>query len=354
MAKQLPYKMTSHERVVAALDRKAFDRLPIKHLAVREIDDKLKDYLGVRGENDLLDALGHDFREIRPRYIGPDIGDVETEHGVISGVVWANWLSTSSERGLPFAGVETVEELSGFDFPSTDCYDYSDIRDQCEKYADYATIFGYCEIDFINGLSGLRGNEQVLIDMAAREPVFIELVERRFLFFYRHIQKGLEAGGGLIDLVHIADDLGSQQGLLISRQTFLDLFGAKYRAAMELIHSHGAKAMMHCCGSVRDIIPDLIDLGLDVLDVVQTNADRMDLVELKREFGRDLAFAGTMCVQQALPFGTPASISDEVKRRLDLFSDGGLIIGPSHQIQTDTPVENILAMYEAAGGFTRR
>jgi uroporphyrinogen decarboxylase len=109
--------------------------------------------------------------------------------------------------------------------------------------------------------------------------------------------------------------------------------------------------MMHVCGSSVQFIPALIEDGLDVLDVVQTNAAGMDLAALKQRFGRHLAFAGTMCVQKVLPFGTPAQVRMETQQRLELFADGGLIFGPSHQLQPDTPLENILTMYAAAGGL---
>ncbi|MHB9037259.1 MAG: uroporphyrinogen decarboxylase family protein [Armatimonadota bacterium] len=340
--------MTSRERVAACLKRTSFDRFPIKHLAVFEIDDALSEHFELNDRDELLDVIGDDFREIRPCYMGPDMDDLNSEHGVISGVVW-NQAINSSFPGVrhPLAGLDDPAQLDRFALATDDWYDYSSVKSQCEKHSQYARILGYCEGDFINGSSMVRGEEQVLIDIGLREPLFLEHMERKFAFVYEHLRRALEAGGGMIDFVHFGEDFGSQNGLLIGRQTILDLFGDKYASLFELTHKYGAKTMMHSCGSVRDIIPDLIDLGLDVLDVVQTNAAGMDLEGLKRDFGRAIAFAGTMCVQRVLPFGTPAEVAAEVMRRRELFTDGGLIIGPSHQLQIDTPLENILAMYEA-------
>jgi uroporphyrinogen decarboxylase len=337
---------------MGALARGTFDRLPIKHLADAEIDRRLARHFGSSSYEDLLDILGHDFREIHPVYCGPDFGSLESEHGIISGAVIARAIQARRpELSLPLAELSSASELEQFSVPLNGWYDYRSVPNQCAASADYATILGYCEGDFINGLSGLRGQEQVLIDIALAEPVYLELVERRFQAVYNHLECGLLAGGGKIDFVHFGEDLGAQNGPLLSVRAYRLLLSVKYRALFALAHRFGAKAMMHACGSVVAFLPALIEDGLDVLDVVQTNAVGMHLETLKQRFGRDLAFAGTMCVQKVLPFGTPAQVRQETRQRLELFADGGLIIGPSHQIQPDTPTENILAMYEAAGGL---
>ena len=118
-----------------------------------------------------------------------------------------------------------------------------------------------------------------------------------------------------------------------------------------MVHRYGARVLMHSCGSVRYFIPRLIEMGLDVLDVVQVAAEGMALDGLKRDFGKDLCFSGTMCVQTILPFGTVQDVERETRWRIDLFADGGLILGPTHAIQIFTPLENILAMYRTAGSL---
>ncbi|MDH7569884.1 MAG: uroporphyrinogen decarboxylase family protein, partial [Armatimonadota bacterium] len=125
----------------------------------------------------------------------------------------------------------------------------------------------------------------------------------------------------------------------------------RFEAIFALAHRYGARTMMHSCGSVRAFIPRLIELGLDILDVVQVAAVGMDIRELHREYGKDLAFCGTICVQTTLPFGTVEDVRREVQLRLQLFADGGLILGPTHAIQVGTPLENILEMYRAAGSL---
>lgn len=343
--------MKPRDRVLASIDRKPFDRHPIKHLATTEVEDHLRKYFGVKTHNEVLDKLGDDFREVTVEYKGPEVGNLTgDEHGIYAANVFSQTLRHFGDGSKePLSKIKSISELKNITFPSLDWFDYSGLKKQCDEHSDYARIFDYCGLDFINSTSSVRGYEQTLMDIATQEPVFMELIERRFEFFYQHYEKALTAAEGGIDFIHVADDIGSQQGLLISLDCFEKVFADKYRAIFDLAHKHGAKTMMHVCGSIRKAIPLLMDLGLDVLDVVQTNAVDMKLEDLKKDVQGKLTFAGTMCVQEILPFKSPEKIREEVRKRLDLFSDGGLIIGPSHQIQTDTPIENILAMYAEAG-----
>ena len=192
---------------------------------------------------------------------------MDSEHGVISGTVLGRSLMALRSQGL--ADMDAAAGLDGLSFAFADWYDYGSLPGQCATAADYATILGYCEGDFINGQAGLRGGyEQLLMDIGLAEPGYLEMIERRFQAVYAYLERGLVAGGGKIDFVHFGEDLGSQQAPLFRVQTYRDLFGAKYRAFFELAHRHGAKTMMHICGSVAEFIPTLIADGLDVLDVV--------------------------------------------------------------------------------------
>jgi uroporphyrinogen decarboxylase len=243
-------------------------------------------------------------------------------------------------------------DLTRFDFPTADWIDYSTVRKECERARGYPVFTGAPGIlDFINGIAHGRGVEQVLVDIALEDPVYIALLDKKFAFHYETMERTLQAADGLIDVVHTGEDLGIQRGLLINPQKFDRLFGAKYRAFFAMVHRYGAMTMMHCCGSVYGLLPRLIDVGLDILDVVQTSAAKMDLRGLREEFGRELSFCGTMCVQTTLPHSTADQVVCEVALRQEMFADGGLILGPTHAIQPDTPFENILALYRAAGSL---
>jgi len=118
-----------------------------------------------------------------------------------------------------------------------------------------------------------------------------------------------------------------------------------------MVHSYGAKTMMHMCGFVRNFLPRLIELGLDVYDVVQPTTPEMDIAVLKNDFGAGIIFCGSVCVQSTLAFGSEADVVKEVERRKKLFPEGGLFLGPSHAIQVGTPIENIIALYKTAGSL---
>ena len=323
--------MNSRERVYACIERKPFDRIPIRHLAEPEIQEQLYDYFKIgRGDHiGLLDAIGDDFREIKPRYCGPDV-------------------LSHSGKALPAADIESVGEIPDDILPYAEWFDYSGVRAECEKYKDYARMAGYCEFDFVNSISFVRGFERVITDIAERNPVYTKLVQIRAERIHNFIERMLQAADGGIDIVHFGDDLGNQQNLMFGIDTFDELFAGYYTRAFDMVHKYGAKTMMHSCGSVWKAIPRLIEIGLDILDVVQTNAAGMEIGRLKNMFGKDICFAGSMCVQHVLPFEPKEVVRAEVEKRLALFSGGGLILGPSHLIQPGTPLENIIEMYNAA------
>jgi len=348
--------LTSRERVLCALNWKPVDHLPIKHEARDEVNHALLKCLKIQEEDALYDRLGDDFYRVKPVYCGPTLqkfsdGSWEGPWGEI----W-NTVVTEDGRGiynetiyLPYKDTQRLEELEGRRFPRSDWYDFSSIHSQCEAAGERCVLYGDpAHFEIINGVSRLRGVEQVLMDLATEDPVYLALADARYHFYFELTESALQAAGGKIDLVHCGQDLGTQRGPLISPRTFDRIFAPRLADYFSMIHGYGAKVMMHSCGSTRNFIPRLIELGLDVLDVVQPGAEGMVLHELRDEYAGKLCFAGTMDVQTVLPFGSTEDVIREVALRWDLFKDGGLILGPTHQIQGDTPIENILAMYHAA------
>jgi uroporphyrinogen decarboxylase len=350
--------MNSKQRVLSALRREGYDRIPVKHEGTPEVNAELMAHFGIGDYADLLTILGDDFRYVAPAYIGPEMR--RFPDGSWEGWWGERYNHISFGEGtypeavyLPYAKLTGVAELRSLRGPSPDWFDYSGVRAGCEAKSDYAVAFGSAGMpDFINGIARCRGVEQVLADIATEDPVYLALVEQRFEFFYEMAERTLQAAGGLIDIVHTGDDFGTQKGLLISPRKFDRLFADKYARLFGLVHRYGARTMMHSCGSVRQLIPRLIDVGLDILDVVQVGAAGMGIRELHAEFGDRLNFCGSMDVQATLPFGTVADVEAEVDLRLDLFRQGGMILGPTHAIQVGTPIENTLAMYRRAGSLT--
>jgi len=171
-------------------------------------------------------------------------------------------------------------------------------------------------------------------------------------FYVAYFRRTLAAAKGEIDLVFTADDIGGQNGLLLSLgmwEQFIKPYHVRLNAA---IHEHGARVIYHSDGGIMDAVAGLIDMKIDVLQALQFDAAGMDPVALKAAYGHRLSFQGGVSVQRTLPFGTPEQVREEVERLIaTLGRNGGYILGPSHVIQAGTPPENIYAMFETARNF---
>lgn len=349
--------MNSRQRFLSAMQYQGYDRPPTKHYGTPEINRQLMDYFGISTHEQLQIKLGDDFRHIGPAYIGPELRTFPD--GTWEGLWGERYTHYSFGEGtypeavyLPFRDVREKEDLANFRFPSPDWYDCSNIPAECQKNAEYVVCTGGAGMpDFMNGIARTRGVEQILLDIGNQDPVYLELVERRFEFFYELYSRILTAGNGKIDVLCLGEDLGTQNGLVIGPRSYEKFFAPRMRAFFDLAHAHGAKAMMHSCGSCRALIPRLIDLGLDILEVVQVDAVGMDIRELHEQFYGRLAFCGSISVQTTLPFGTVEDVTREVELRKRLFAQGGMVIAATHDIQVGTPIENILAMYRAIGSL---
>jgi uroporphyrinogen decarboxylase len=210
------------------------------------------------------------------------------------------------------------------------------------------------DMDFINSIGRARGMEQVLIDLYMDDPVYLCIMEARFKFYYDTHERLLQAADGLIDIAHIGEDLGNQNGPMISMEIFDKHFAPKFEKYFSMVHSYGVKTMMHMCGTVDRFLPKLIGLGLDIQDVIQPTTPEMDIANLKAQFGSRLSFCGSLCVQSTLPYGTVDDVRRETSRRVEMFKHGGMILGPSHAIQVGTSVENALEIYKTAGSLASK
>ncbi len=352
--------MNSRQRVLGAFNRTGYDRIPVKHEGTPEINQMIMDHFGLNNMEQVLRVVGDDFRYVEPIYIGPELR--KFPDGSIEGYWGERYKYAEFEGGkyleacyLPFANINSLTKLDRSHFPTAGWFDYSTIKQQCQKITDqgYAVCFGTAgDMDFINSIARARGTEQVLIDLITNDPVYLEIMDARFRFYYDMHEMALQNAEGLIDFTHIGEDLGTQNSQVIDFETFDIHFAPKFKKYFQMVHKYGARSMMHMCGCVRAFLPRLIDLGLDVYDVVQPTIPEMDIAVLKKDFGDKLIFCGSVCVQSTLAFGSVDDVVKEVTRREGLFSDGGLFLGPSHAIQVGTPIENIIALYKTAGSLT--
>jgi uroporphyrinogen decarboxylase len=351
--------MNSRERVLGAFYRTGFDRIPVKHEGTPEINQMIMDHYGLSYIEQLLRVVGDDFRYVDPVYTGPELrkfGD-----GSVEGYWGERYRYAKFDGGkyleasyLPFANIQSVKDLDRSHFPSAEWFDYSTVKQQCFKLSEegYAICFGTAgDMDFINSIARARGTEQVLVDLITDNPVYLELMDARFRFYYEMHERVLKAAEGMIDFTHIGEDLGTQTAQVIGFDIFEKYFAPRFGKYFDMVHSYGARTMMHMCGCVRAFLPRLIELGLDVYDVVQPTTPDMDIAVLQSDFGDRLTFCGSVCVQSTMAFGSVDDVVKEVVRRKRLFSVGGLFLGPSHAIQAGSPLENIIALYKTAGSL---
>jgi len=345
--------MTSRERVQAAMAHSEPDFTPCDFFATPEIREALEQRFGVQGDNAIRERLGCDIRYINPPYTGPphqhfDDGSWVDEWGVRRKPMPNEYGEYAEPVGQPYA-FETVDQAARFPWPEPDWYDFDAIGPMCDEFPDAAIgVGGFWVQDFINRVAVGRGVEQVLLDIATEDPVYLDMVEIRRRFYLRYVERILQAGRGRIDLVLCGDDFGSQRGPLISPRVFEKLYAPLKKEFFDMVHSYGAKVTHHCCGSSRMLIPQFIACGMDALQTIQPKAAGMNPYELKAEFGDQLVLHGAVDVQGWLQRADPDEIHREINRLLDeVGRGGGYILAPCHNIQPDTPIENVLAIYEA-------
>ena len=352
--------MTSKERVLTAVHHQTPDRVPIDFWAEPDVKRKLCEFLRLRDEEELLGRFHVDLRSVYPKYIGPELktfpdGSFEDFWGVIRSPAYHAAGVHYEVRHAPLAEAKTLDDVENCRWPEADWFDYSSLAEQCDRHRDYALVVGKmgreCQTVFIQTWYS-RGLEQIMLDMLENPELAEAIIAKVVEFRVKHVTRILEAVAGKADILQFADDYGSQNGLIMSPALWRKFFRPGLKCLVDLAHQAGLKVFLHSCGGVRQLIPDLIEVGIDILNPIQVRAWGMEPRELKQEFGQRLCFHGSVDTQQTLPFGSRDEVTQEVKDRITtLGQGGGFILGPTHTIEPDVPLENIVAMYDVAAEF---
>lgn len=346
--------MNHKERVLKALNREQPDRVPIFYWDVPEFGVKMMKHLGLDNRDQLLEYLDVDFRWVEPDYIGKKLikGREKTDiwgvgYDRIKNGDFEYWEATK----FPLKDVSDPAVLEDYPWPTTDLFDFNSVTSKLEKYKDYAimTAPGYSSPGLFRIIQRLLSRDSFL-DVVMYHPKFFRaLVDKIMGFYTDFIERFFEVAGDKVDFIRIADDFGTQSGLAISNDIWEEFCKPAIEAFSAIPKKHGVKLYMHSCGAVRKLLPDFISIGAAVLDPIQTRASGMDPAGLKKDFGPYISFCGALDEELLLRQGTPQQVKEGVQQLLDVMAPGGgFILGPSHKLKIETPVENVIAMYETA------
>ena len=353
--------MEPYERVIAAVNHRQPDRLPIDYIATPEFNTDLKQHLGIDDDELLRRELGVDIRRVGPRWRGPD--DMTGAPGVSAsgkdflGVVWKpiqNEFGTYNEIAVhPLAHATTVKEIEAYPWPSLDWFDFSHVKDDIDRlnrdhrYAITLFVGGAFETPWY-----MRGMERFLMDLVECPDIAEAICQHVTDFYQARALRALEQSDGRIDICGSGGDIGTQRGMMLSPDLWRRHIKPYSTRLIRSFKDMGLTTFYHSCGSIVPVIEDLIEMGLDILDPIQPKATGMDAENLKTRFGDRLAFHGGIDEQELLPHATPDQVRSETQRVMSILgSDGAYIVCPAHAIQPDTPPENIVALYQTANSY---
>jgi uroporphyrinogen decarboxylase len=339
--------MSPRERVLAAVRHEQPDRTPRDFWAEPPTWNRLLAHLGYSEKDQVLDELGVDIRHLD----APAPPERELSAGLFQNF-WGErfvyeqtpWGPLRTDVSGALAGATSLAQLEAFAWPKPDCIDRSQLRAECQRHEQHALLYGFADVWQRPAL--VRGWEEMFVDMVER-PEWVHFLCRTFTDFYlEDYTQAAEATNGRIDLYLLISDLGSQRGPLISLPMFRQFVAPYLKEMVDRIHALGGRALFHSCGRMAAFIPDLIELGVDVLDPIQPVGPEMQPEFLKRSFGSRLCFHGGLDMQHLLTHGTPAQVAAQARRYCDVLgAQGGYVLGPAHLFQPDVPPENILAVY---------
>ena len=374
--------MTHRERVMAAINHQEPDHVPrdlagTKCTSIHRMTyENLINVLGFEARPNVIwdkmqqivlpeeDVLKHFDIDTRSLYAGAPDGFIPKDLGELTYEDEWGVIRTCPPGGYyfdletcPFEGEPTLDDLEQYNWPDPD--DPGRVRGLKERaeylheHTDYAIVLNL-GATVLHTSQYMRGFEGWFVDMAARPDVMHALMDKILHVHLRTIRNIFkEVDGKHVDIAFIADDLAGDDKLMISPRMYRKFLKPRHKQIIDCIHEYtDAKIMYHSCGAVIPLIPDLIDIGVDILNPVQTTADGMNATALKEQFGGQLTFWGGIDTRVILPHGTVEQVDEEVKQVIhDLAPGGGYVLNFVHNAQPDVKAENIRAMFDAAGKY---
>ena len=345
-------KLTSRERVLAALAHEETDRVPIAMVcgrinlpALNTLDAFLRKERGLNAQG-YIDS----FLDVAEVWVTGEFGQDWDIWGVGRKDVSYGDGSYCEIVHYPLKQMKTLKQIRQLIFPRVKDMKVDEKMGEIRnlrKYGDQAIVLANANL--FETTWYMRGLEQAFEDMLLRPDLIHFIMDEVTTFFTDYFYQILKGCPGEIDMVFTADDIGQQDGLLLSLELWEEFIKPYHMRINAMIHEMRAKVIYHTDGAVSEAVPGLMDMGIDVLQALQFSAARMDPGELKENFGETLCFEGGMCVQKVLPFGSVEDVRGETRKLISILGkNGGYLCGPSHFIQAGTPPENIAAFFDEA------
>lgn len=364
--------MTSKERVMAALNHEEADRVPLDIGGINnstmheQIEKALKEKLGLKDNGTVIKAVQQGVvvpDDSVVEYFGGDTCSLyinesrpwkDNGDGTFTDM-WGVGQKLNPDGYYynmcfhPMEHVEEPEELEAYTFLPPTEYMVEGLAERAEAHKDKCCILEGLREPMFGLPSWLRGNQNYYMDLLANEELSDALHEKILAYYLELIDFIMVRIGDKVDIVKVADDLGAQDALLMSPETYR----ARVKPYQERLYSYikkkyNKKLLLHCCGAIEPIIGDLIEIGVDALNPVQISARGMEPEMLKKKYGNNITFwGGGVDTQSCLNLGTAEEVKEQVKTNLEIFKPGGgYVFSQVHNIQPGVPLENILAMYE--------
>lgn len=338
--------MNGRERWLAVLNRQKPDRIPMDYWGTAEATEKLCKHLGCDFEEAARRLHIDRPYTVGGKYVGPALSSGEDVFGVKTRPVDYGTGVYEEAVNAPLANFNSVDEIeANYRWPSPDWWDYSHLPEEIKGKEDRVIAGGGSEPFLRYKL--LRGEQQAFLDLLVNPDIVDYCLGKLFDLAYENTRRIFETIPGVVNITGVAEDLGGQNGLMFSLEQIRRFLFPGMKRMMDLARQNGSFVFTHTDGAVREVIPDLIALGTQVLNPIQWRCAGMERTALKRDFGKQLVFHGAVDNQQTLPFGTTEDVRREVLDNIRILGfDGGYILAPCHNIQSITPPENIVAMYE--------